>query len=115
MRQLLKSMLQECIPTMEKDLWLYVVKLAGAAAGAMISLVYLLPRGRREAVSRFFVGLVFGLVFGGAFGAAIADRFGLRGEISRPEIMLTGSAAASICAWWLLGAVSRVAERCGRR
>ena len=100
---------------MEKDVWLYLAKITGAAAGAMISLVYLLPKGHREAVSRFFVGLVFGLVFGSAFGAAIAERFGLQGRISGPELMLTGSAAASLSAWWLLGAVSRVAERFGRR
>lgn len=99
---------------MEKDIWLYLAKLAGAAAGAMISLVYLVPKGGREAVSRFVVGLVFGLVFGDAFGAAIAGYFGLRGQISLPQIMLTGSAAASLCAWWLLGALSRIAERFGR-
>ena len=43
--------------SMEKDIWLYLAKLAGAAAGAMISLVYLVPKGRREAASRFLVGL----------------------------------------------------------
>ena len=57
-------------------------KLAGAAAGAMISLVYLVPKGRREAVSRFVVGLLSGLVFGSAVGAALAERFGLAGRIS---------------------------------
>ena len=65
---------------MEKDIWLYLAKLAGAAAGAMISLVYLVPKGRREAASRFVVGLLSGLVFGSAVGAALAERFGLAGS-----------------------------------
>ena len=99
---------------MDKDISLYLAKLAGAAAGAMISLVYLMPKGRREAASRFLVGLVSGLVFGGAAGAALAERFGLAGRISATEIMLAGSAAASLGAWWALGALSRIAERFGR-
>ena len=99
---------------MEKDISLYLAKLAGATAGAMISLVYLVPKGGREALSRFFIGLVFGLVFGDAFGAAIVGRFNLGGQISAPETMLTGSAAASLCAWWVLGALSRIAEKLGR-
>ena len=82
--------------SMDKDISLYLAKLAGAAAGAMISLVYLMPKGRREALSRFFIELARGLVFGGAAGAALAERFELAGEISRPEILLAGSAAASL-------------------
>lgn len=99
---------------MEKDIWLYAARLAGAVAGAMISLVYLVPKGRREAASRFVVGLVSGLVFGSVAGAALAERFGLSGRISATEIALAGSAAASLSAWWVLGALSRVAERFGR-
>lgn len=100
---------------MDKDIWIYLAKASGALAGALISLVYLLPKGRREAVSRFVTGGVSGLVFGGATGAALAERFGVAATLSAPEMMLMGSAAASLCAWWVLGALSRIAERCGRR
>lgn len=99
---------------MDKELWIGLAKLTGALAGAAVSLVYLLPKGPREAASRFFTGVICGLVFGGATGAALAERFGVAGLLSASETMLMGSAAASLLAWWVLGALSRIAERCGR-
>jgi hypothetical protein len=36
-------------------------------------------------------------------------------RLSGTEIMLTGAAAASLSAWWVLGALVRVAARYGRR
>lgn len=100
---------------MDKEMWIYVAKAAGAMAGALISLAYLLPKGPREAASRFVTGVISGLVFGGSVGVALAERFGVRTLLSAPETMLMGSAAASLCAWWVLGALSRIAERYGRR
>jgi hypothetical protein len=38
--------------------------LAAKAAGAGVSLIYLLPKSRREAASRFFTGLCCGMIFG---------------------------------------------------
>jgi hypothetical protein len=83
----------------------------GAAAGSAISLAYILPRGRREAALRFAVGLVSGVVFGGGVGLKIAAELGLGPELGKFELMLMGSAAASLSAWWVLGFVMRLLER----
>ena len=91
--------------------WLWLAKGAGAVAGSAISLAYILPRGRREAAARFAVGVVSGLVFGGTAGLKIAVELDLEGLIGQTETMLMGSAAASLCAWWALGAVMRVLRR----
>ncbi|WP_117195427.1 DUF6107 family protein [Rhizobium terrae] len=93
----------------------WAAKVAGATAGAGVSLIYFLPKSRREAASRFLTGLSCGLVFGGPTGLWLVERLGIGGELSGPEVMLTGSAAASLCAWSVLGVLARVAERYGRR
>ena len=92
----------------------WAAKGAGATAGSMISLAYLLPRGRREAALRFAVGLTSGIVFGGAAGLWIAARLDLTGQIPEAELALIGSAAVSFAAWWALGALKRFAERASR-
>ena len=55
-----------------------------------MSLVYLLPKSRREAASRFFTGLSCGLIFGGPTGLWIVrtagagrQAFGFRGDADR--------------------------------
>jgi hypothetical protein len=93
------------------DPGLWASKGIGAAAGAAVSLIYMLPKGRREAGSRFFTGLACGLIFGGPAGLWIVTKLDIAGSLSGIEVMLTGSAAASLSAWWVLGAVVRMAER----
>ncbi len=92
---------------------LAALRLAGAAAGAAVSLVYLLPKSGREAASRFLTGLACGLIFGPSAGLWLAKQAGLDGLLSTPEQFLTGSAAASLSAWWVLGALVRLAGRYG--
>ncbi|TKT81223.1 DUF6107 family protein [Aquamicrobium sp. LC103] len=94
--------------------WLWAAKAAGAVAGSAISLAYILPNGRREAGIRFAVGIVSGLVFGGTAGLKIASELGIDKMLNPGELMLMGSAAASLCAWWALGLGSRLFERMGR-
>ncbi|CAN7225207.1 DUF6107 family protein [Neorhizobium sp. LjRoot104] len=94
---------------------MWAARIAGATAGAGVSLIYLLPKSRREAASRFLTGLSCGMIFGGPTGLWLVERLGIGGELSGPEVMLTGSAAASLCAWWVLGMLARVAERYGKR
>ncbi len=94
---------------------MWVARIAGATAGAGVSLIYLLPKSRREAASRFLTGLSCGMIFGGPTGLWLVERLGIGAELSGPEVMLTGSAAASLCAWWVLGALARVADRYGMR
>ena len=94
--------------------WLWAAKGAGAVAGSAVSLAYILPSGRREAGIRFAVGVTCGLVFGGTAGVKIADELGVDRLIGTTEMMLMGSAAASLCAWWGLGFVMRAFERRGR-
>ncbi|MCU0832358.1 MAG: DUF6107 family protein [Rhizobiaceae bacterium] len=84
---------------------------AGALAGSSVSLVYLLPKRRREAVSRFLVGIVFGLVFGPATGAKIASALALDVPLDRIEVMLMGASAASFASWWALGVIVRALDR----
>lgn len=93
------------------DPGLWAAKGIGAAAGAAVSLIYMLPKGRREAGSRFFTGLACGLIFGGPAGLWIVTKLDIAGSLSGIEVMLTGSAAASLSAWWVLGVVVRMAER----
>jgi hypothetical protein len=104
--------LPHALPDALPHLW--AMRLIGAAAGAGVSLVYLLPKGRREAASRFFTGLSCGLIFGGPTGIWLSERLGIGNALSGSETLLAGSAAASLSAWWVLGALSRVAGRFGR-
>ena len=96
---------------MNEAAWLWAAKGAGALAGSAISLAYLLPHGRREAALRFAVGVVSGLVFGGTVGVKIAKELGIDGILNSSEILMMGSAAASVTAWWALGFVMRSFER----
>ncbi|MDF1607283.1 DUF6107 family protein [Hoeflea sp. YIM 152468] len=89
-------------------------RIAGALAGALVSLVYMMPKGVREAAARAIAGVVCGLVFGGPVGVALGQWMGVRGMLSPSESLLTGSAAASMSAWWALGALARIADRTGR-
>jgi hypothetical protein len=93
---------------------IWAAKALGATAGAGISLIYLLPKSRREAASRFMTGLSCGLIFGGPTGIWLTTRLGIGGQLSGVEVMLAGAAAASLSSWWVLGALARVAERFGR-
>jgi hypothetical protein len=86
-------------------------KLVGALAGSLISIAYILPRGRREAFARLCVGLVTGLIFGGTAGIKIADFLGLLGKLSNLEVALIGAAFASLTAWWALGVLERLAQQ----
>jgi len=92
-----------------------VAKVLGATAGAGVSLIYLLPKSRHEAASRFLTGLACGLIFGGPTGLWLVERLGIGDGLSGREVMLTGSAAASLCAWWVLGMLARIAARYGGR
>ena len=92
----------------------WAAKGAGATLGSAISLAYLLPRGPREAAIRFAVGATTGLVFGSTAGLWLASRLDLAGQLPEVEVALIGSAAASLVAWWALGAVQRFAGRIAR-
>lgn len=93
--------------------WLWAAKGAGAVAGSAISLAYMLPRERREAAARFAIGVVCGLVFGGTAGLKIAGELGISKTIGQNELMVMGSAVASLCAWWVLGFAKRTFEHNG--
>lgn len=92
---------------MTEAVWLWVAKAGGATAGSAISLAYVLPAGRRDAGIRFGVGLTAGLVFGGTAGLKIAVELGVEDSLGPYELVLMGSAAASLCAWWALGLLMR--------
>lgn len=101
------------MPHLPSDAGLWTAKIVGAVAGAAMSLIYLLPKSRREAAGRFFTGLACGLIFGGPTGVWGAERLELSSMLSAVDVMLAGSAAASLCAWWGLGILSRVADHYG--
>ncbi|MET0597382.1 MAG: DUF6107 family protein [Mesorhizobium sp.] len=91
--------------------WLWAAKGTGAVAGSAVSLAFMLPKRRREAALRFAVGLVSGLVFGGTAGVKIATELDVVDALGGGELMLMGSAAASLSAWWALGLGWRWLER----
>ncbi len=95
--------------------WLWAAKVLGAIAGSAISIAYILPSGRREAAARFAVGVVCGLVFGGTAGLKIATELGIDAKISDTELILMGSALASLSAWWALGLLKRFIEQLAMR
>lgn len=97
------------------EVGLWAQRLAGASAGAAVSLIHLLPQSRREAASRFLTGLSCGLVFGGPAGLWLAQALALDDTLSPSELMLSGSAAASLCAWWGLGILSLLVARYQRQ
>lgn len=93
---------------------LWTERAIGALAGAAVSLVYMLPKSEREAISRFLTGLISGLIFGGPAGVWLSARVGIEGYLSPSETMLSGAAAVSLCSWWGLGLLERMAKRWGR-
>lgn len=105
---------QSLIPVVPEQVWLLIAKTIGAIAGSAVSIAYLLPSGKREAALRFAIGLTAGLVFGSAVGLKLADQLGIGDRITAFETTLSGAAVASLCAWWALGVLSRVAGRIGK-
>ena len=99
------------ITDLSQTSWVWIAKGAGAVAGSAISLAYILPHGRRDAAARFAVGVVCGLVFGGTAGLKISTALEIDTLIGPVELMLMGSAAASLCAWWALGFVVRAFQQ----
>ena len=91
--------------------WLWVAKGAGAVAGSAISLAYILPHGRREAAARVAVGVGCCLAVGRPSRLKISTELGLETIIGPTELMLMGSAAASLCAWWAIGFVVRAFDQ----
>jgi len=92
---------------MNDTVLLWTARAGGAAAGSAISLAYLLPVTRREAAIRLGIGVASGLVFGGTVGLKIATELGIDNKLGPYELVLMGSAAASLCAWWTLGLLVR--------
>ena len=90
-------------------------RVLGAVAGSAISLVYLLPKGRREAAIRFLTGVTCGMIFGGPAGLWIVRKLDVAAGLSPPETMLAGATAASLTAWWGLGLLVRLFARYGQR
>lgn len=103
--------------TLDNPVWtsetalLWAARIVGAVAGSAVSLVYMLPQGRREAATRFAAGLICGMVFGSAAGIKIAEKFELMNSLGRAELILMGSTVASLVAWSALGVFSRFIER----
>ncbi len=91
--------------------WILFAKMAGAMAGSFMSLAYMLPRGKRDTAIRFAVGVIFGMVFGGAAGIKISEVLALGGLLGQAELLLIGSAVASLAAWSALGVFQHLLER----
>lgn len=99
---------------MGPDPSIMAARIAGAVCGALVSFAYMMPRGAREAAARAVVGIACGLVFGGPAGVALSQKMGVTALLSPDETLLMGSAAASLAAWWVLGVLTRIADRTGR-
>lgn len=90
-------------------------RLIGAVAGSALSLVYLLPKGRREAAVRFLTGMSCGMIFGGPTGVWCAQQLSLEDSLTSAEIMLAGATLASFLAWWGLGLLVRLTAKAGSK
>jgi hypothetical protein len=99
---------------MGPDPSMLAARILGAVCGALVSLAYMMPKSAREAAARAIVGIASGLVFGGPAGVALAEKMGVTALLSPDETVLMGSAAASLAAWWVLGVLTRIADRTGR-
>lgn len=99
---------------MDPEPTMLAARIAGPVAGALVSLIYMMPKGAREAATRAIAGIVSGLVFGAPAGVALAHWMGVTDLLSASETLLMGSASASMTAWWVLGALARIADRTGR-
>lgn len=97
-----------------EQVWIFIAKSIGAISGSAISIIYLLPANRREAFFRFVTGITFGMMFGTFVGMKLADQLGIYERLSKIEIALSGAAMASLCAWWGLGVMARIAGRIGK-
>lgn len=91
--------------------WMWSARLAGAIAGSAVSVAYMLPDTKREAAIRFAVGILCGVTFGSAAGIMLAEKLDLPESFGKSELMLTGSALASLAAWSALGIFFRFVER----
>lgn len=91
--------------------WLWIARLAGAIAGSAVSVAYMLPGTKREAAIRFAVGILCGVIFGSAAGILMAEKLNLPDSFGKSELMLTGSALASLAAWSALGIFFRFIEK----
>ena len=100
---------------LSNDAGLWATRALGASAGAAVSLVYLLPKSRREAASRFFTGLACGTIFGGPTGIWIAERLALADRLSASEVVLSGVGGGRPLCLVGLGILSRLAGRYGAR
>ena len=78
----------------EAGIW--AARITGAVAGAGVSLVYLLPKSKREAASRFITGVSCGMIFGGPIGLWIVQQLDIAGALSGREIMVAGSAGSGL-------------------
>jgi len=101
------------ISEIPEHVWVFVAKIVGAICGSAISIAYLLPKDRREAFLRFFIGISMGMIFGTSAGMKLSDYLGITQRISAIEMALSGAALASLCAWWGLGILSRFSSRFG--
>jgi len=73
-----------------------VAKLAGAGAGTVLALLFILPKTLKEAIQRGTVSFIVGYVFGSpaVHYWLIADTF---------ENIVAASCAAAWAAWWAMG------------
>lgn len=99
------------IQDIPETVWLLSAKIVGAILGSAISIAYLLPKGRRDAAIRFAVGVSIGFVFGPLTANQLSEYFALNSVLSKAELFLMGSLLASLCAWWALGILHRLAHR----
>ena len=89
----------------EAGIW--AARITGAVAGAGVSLVYLLPKSKREAASRFITGVSCGMIFGGPIGLWIVQQLDIAGALSGREIMVYSPHIAGVTHARLSRAASR--------
>ena len=89
--------------TPESGIGLLIIKVCGAAIGAALAQIYLLPKTRREFMLRSTFSVPVGVLFSWVPMRMIDFPEGIEGTIA-------ASCLAAFAAWWAAGAVVRIAE-----
>lgn len=102
--------MKQIISEVSPETQIVLAKAIGAVAGSMISIAYIMPKGKREAAARFLTGLTAGLVFGLPVGVWVASKTGIIAYLTKLEVAIMGAALASLSIWTALGVALRLSN-----
>lgn len=79
-------------------LGIIIYKAAGSALGAILALVFIIPKTRAEGLRRLVISLICGVVF----EHVVRGYFAWSAD---PENVIAAASSAAFVSWWIMGAV----------